>query len=117
MKPLTILQTAVIGILLYYIPVFSDGVAVEQCKEKQVDSTMQQDTIVITGRIFVSGHEPFTVLAIEREDGSSVVLSAADSLYKKLWSYQDEIVECTGRFKSHPLYEKSFYVVGFQKHQ
>lgn len=79
------------------------------------DSGMQEDTTTITGRLFVGGHEPFTVLAIEKEDGTAVVLSGEDELYRKLWSYQNKILECRGIFKSDPLHEETFYVIEFKK--
>jgi len=37
-------------------------------------SIMEQDTIVIQGRIFIGGHEPFPTLSLEQEDGTAVVL-------------------------------------------
>ena len=121
MKSIRIFRTAVFGVGILFLLISAigspDGIAVEQIKGEIPDSIMQQDTIVITGRILVSGHEPFTVLAIEREDGSSVVLGAPDSLYKELWSYQNEILRCQGKFKPDPLHGEMFYVMEFRKHK
>lgn len=79
------------------------------------NSGMQDDTTTIRGRLFVGGHEPFTVLAIEKEDNTAIVLSGADSLYQELWSHQNKTLECRGIFKPDPLHGETFHVIAFQK--
>jgi hypothetical protein len=79
------------------------------------DSVMQHDTTELSGRLFVGGHEPFTVLALEKEDGSAVVLSAGDSLYKELWSRQNQHVRIKGEYIPDPLHGQSFRVIEFKK--
>lgn len=78
-------------------------------------SVMQQDTIIVTGRIFVGGHEPFTILALELEDGSAVVVSADDSLYAKLWSHQNKTLLCKGKYIPDELHGRVFHIMEFQK--
>lgn len=78
-------------------------------------SPMQEDTVTISGRIFVGGHEPFTILAAEMKDGSSVVLSADDSLYAELWELQDEMVILHGYYRDDPLYDICLHVLSFRK--
>jgi len=93
----------VIGILDYGVLASKQG----DCQR----SSMKQDTLTISGRVFVGGHEPFTTLAIERDDETAVVINAEESLYKKLWSMQNKIITCKGFFKEDPLHGKSFYII------
>ncbi|GEM_PF-1801595 len=107
------------AIIIIILSMFYLGVPDQGVHEKVMgytnDSNIQQDTVIISGRIFVSGHEPFTVLALEQDDGTAVTLSAADSLYKELWSHQNQIVKCKGKFIPDTLHEKSFYVIEYKK--
>jgi len=110
-----ICKAALFAVLLaFYFGIPAYGVQ-EAAMGDTTNSFMQQDTVVITGRIFVTGHEPFTVLAIEREDGSAVVISADDPLYKELWSYQNKTLQCKGKYIPDPLHGQAFYVINFQK--
>lgn|GEM_PF-2864787 len=80
---------------------------------EESDIHMQQDTLRLTGRIFVGGHEPFTVLVLEREDDGEVVLTADESMYKELWTRQNKNITCTGTFVDDPLHGQSFYVIEY----
>jgi hypothetical protein len=118
MKLITLAQPIISVIILLGLFAFSSCLTVREAEgtsgNKESDLHMQQDTLRITGRLFVGGHEPFTVLVLDREDGGEVVLAGDDSMYKELWSYQNKIIQCKGIFVEDPLHGQSFYVTEYQ---
>ncbi len=72
------------------------------------------ETIFLTGRIFVSGNEPFTGLAIELNDGSIVIIHQESTKYRELFSFQNRILTIGGWYMSDQILGESFVVTEYK---
>jgi hypothetical protein len=52
-----------------------------------------KSTQTITGRIFITGNEPFTELALETPSNEVYKLNADEELKSELWQQQGKVVE------------------------
>ena len=97
-------------LILPAIPGMAVGQTGAECKRY----SMIEDTLEITGRLFVGGNEPFTVLAVEREDGTAIVIHEDTTVYRELYQHQDSIVTVRGVLRPDPLHGESLHVTRFR---
>ncbi len=71
----------------------------------------------VKGRIYVTGNEPFTELAIQSDDGKTYLISKNSPVYKQLWNAQGSIVvievekQETEGMEKGKLFVKSFKIL------
>jgi hypothetical protein len=97
-------------IILPAIPDMAAGQTDAKCQRK----SMKEDTLEITGRLFVGGNEPFTVLALEREDGSALVIHEDTAVYRELHRLQGTVVTVWGVLRPDPLHGELLHVFRFE---
>jgi hypothetical protein len=78
------------------------------------DGQSDMQLIEITGRLFVSGNEPFTELSIERDDGSVVVISRESRLYRELHGYQGRVLRLKGWFIPDPVFTETYLMAEYE---
>jgi len=75
------------------------------------------ETSSVKGKIYVTGNEPFTELAIQTDDGKVHIISKNSPVYKQLWNSQGSIVILevekleTGGTEKGKLLVKSFKIL------
>ncbi len=74
-----------------------------------------QDSLPIRGKIYVTGNEPFTELAIQSDDGKVYIISKNSPVYKQLWENQGSIVILEkGKFETKGMEKGKILVQDFK---
>lgn len=74
-----------------------------------------QDSLPMKGKIYVTGNEPFTELAIQRDDGKVYIISKNSPVYKQLWENQGSIVILeNGKFETKGMEKGKILVKSFK---
>ncbi len=74
-----------------------------------------QDSLPIKGKIYVTGNEPFTELAIQSDDGKVYIISKNSPVYKQLWESQGSVVILeSGKFETKGMEKGKILVKSFK---
>jgi hypothetical protein len=75
------------------------------------------ESFTVKGKIYVSGNEPFTELAIQSENGKVYLISKNSPVYGELWKNQGNVVVVevtkteTAGMEKGKIFVKSFKVI------
>jgi len=75
------------------------------------------DIRTITGRLYVTGNEPFVRLAIEDPNQKIYLISRQSPVYKELWKHQGEYLKLTyvrSKIKNESMNDQGIWVTKFE---
>jgi hypothetical protein len=83
-------------------------------QHKTEDGQTDMQVVEITGRLFVSGNEPFTELALEQVNGSIVIINRESTRYRELHAYQNRTLTLKGWFLPDTVFSETFLMTGYE---